>query len=79
LQGYITVNELINDSTTAYFSPTFSEWGQVIAYGAAMDIFADRGDSEGQASAYTNLKRFENVALARYVQQYQSQRAVQRF
>lgn len=76
LQGYINPNQLTISPVT---SPTLIEWGQVIAYGASMDIYADRGDSDGQATAYANLKRFENVALGRYVQQMQSQRPSPRF
>jgi hypothetical protein len=79
MQGYILPNTLVNTVDDVNYSPTFNEWGQVIAYGAAMDIFADRGDSDGQAQCYANLKRFENVALARYIQQFESQRPAPKF
>jgi hypothetical protein len=82
LQGYINPLALVNDSDPAFssvYQPTFIEWGPCLAYGASMEIFADRGDTDGQTVCYNNLKRFEAVALARYVQQMQSQRPLPRF
>lgn len=79
MQGYMIPNMLVNNFESAYYTPTFNEWGQVIAFGAAMDIFADRGDTAGQATCQANLKRYEDVALARYVQQFESQRPMPRF
>lgn len=75
MQGYINPTQLVNNADT----PTFPEWGQLLAYGASLDIFSDRGDLQKYNETYPLLKRFENVALGRTVQQYQSQQSVPRF
>lgn len=75
MQGYIVVTQLTSSGDT----PIFSEWGQLIAYGASFEIFQDRGDTGSANECYTVLKRYENVALARGVQDYQSQQSVPRF
>lgn len=75
MQGYINQIEL----TLVGDQPLFSEWGQLIAYGAALDIFLDRGDRVAYEQYLPILKRYENVALARYVQQFESQQSVPRF
>ena len=75
LQGYVTTTQLIADGD----SPVFSEWGQLIAYGASLDIFSDRGDVGSYGIYYPIFKRYENVALARTVQQYDAQQSVPRF
>lgn len=76
LQGYINQVQLdlINDT-----SPLQTEWGILIAYGASVEIFADRGDNQAYASTYQIMKRYENVALARTVQQYEASQSVPRF
>lgn len=75
LEGFINPTELSNDSDI----PSLQEWGQLIAYGAAMDIFADRGDTNSRAEVYDLYLRFERVALGRYVQQLDSTRPIPRF
>jgi hypothetical protein len=75
MQGYINPTVLSSLSDT----PMQQEWGQVIAYGAALDIFADRGDLQKYAEYSNLLKRFENVALARTIQQFQAEQSVPRF
>lgn len=75
MQGYVKPLELSSNSQT----PTLQEWGQLIAYGASLDIFADRGDMENYNRYYPILKRFENIALARTIQQYQAEQSVERF
>lgn len=75
MQGYVKPLELDD----AADSPTLIEWGQLIAYGAALDIFSDRGDLENYNRYFDLLKRFENVALARTVQQFQAEQSVERF
>lgn len=75
LQGYINQTQLSAGSDT----PLQGEWGLCIAYGAALEIFADRGDLGAYNNNYPLLKRYENVALARTVQQYSSQQSVPRF
>lgn len=75
MQGYINPLALLQNADT----PTLQEWGPLIAYGASLDIFADRGDLENYNRYYPILKRYENVALARSVQQMQAEQSVERF
>lgn len=75
MQGYVSQTQLSSSSP----SPVFSEWGELIAFGAALEIFLDRGDLVAYANFYPILKRYENVALARTVQQYDAQQSVPRF
>jgi len=75
MQGYLKPIALNNASDT----PTLQEWGQLIAYGGALDRFSDTGDLENYNRYYPILKRFENVALARTIQQYQAEQSVERF
>ena len=74
MQGYIKPIALVSGET-----PTLEEWGQLIAYGASLDIFSDRGDLDNYNRYYPILKRFENIALARTIQQYQAEQSVERF
>ena len=75
MQGYVNQIQLTGDAST----PLSTEWGQLIAYGASLDIFADRGDLVAYNNTYPIFKRYENVALGRTVQQYDSSQAVPRF
>lgn len=75
MQGYINPTQLTSTSDT----PLQQEWGQLIAYGASLDIFSDRGDLVSYQEYYPLLKRYENVALARTVQQYQAEQTIPRF
>lgn len=75
MQGYIKPVGLTNLSDT----PLQIEWGPVIAYGAALEIFADRGDEASYESYFPIFKRFENVALGRTVEELRSQQSVPRF
>jgi hypothetical protein len=77
MQGYInqTQFDVTNQSTT----PLQTEWGQLIAYGASLEIFSDRGDLVAYNNNYPILKRYENVALGRTVQQYEASQSVPRF
>lgn len=77
LQGYI--NQVQLDSNNPGDTPLQTEWGQLIAYGAALEIYSDRGDLQAYAETYNLLKRYENVALARTVQQYEASQSVPRF
>jgi hypothetical protein len=75
MQGYINQIQLVNTTD----SPLQTEWGELIGYGAAIQIFSRRGDL-GQVNAYYPLlKRYENIALGRYVQQLESAQSVPRF
>lgn len=75
MQGYIQPEELTNLTDT----PTQAEWGQLIAYGAALDIFSSRGDNDNYERYYPIFKRFENVALGRTIQQLTAEQSVPRF
>lgn len=75
MQGYINPTSLLLAGDT----PMLPEWGQVIAYGAALDIFSDRGSLEQYNTYYPILKRFENVALGRTIQQFQAEQSMPRF
>lgn len=75
MQGFILPNQLVNDDDT----PAQPEWGPLIAYGAALDIFSDRGDQSNYDMIYPVFKRYENVALSRSIQQYTAQQSVPRF
>ena len=75
MQGYIQPTQLLAGSDIA-IQP---ELGPLIAYGAALQIFEDRQDKVKQDEAYQNLKRYENVALARTVQQFQGEQSIPRF
>lgn len=75
LQGFITQVQM----TTEGSSPLFSEWGELIAIGAALDILLDRGDLTSYNNMYPIFKRYENVALGRYVQQFENAQSVPRF
>lgn len=77
LQGYI--NQVQLDVNNLGGSPLQTEWGQLIAYGAALEIYSDRGDLQAYGETYQLLKRYENVALARTVQQYEASQSVPRF
>ena len=74
LQGYVEPNALVAGST-----PLQEEWGPLIAYGAALEIFSDRGDMENYERYYQIFKRFENVALGRTIQQLSAEQSVGRF
>lgn len=75
MQGYVKPTTLTNDSDT----PLQAEWGPLIAYGASVEIFSDRGDVENVDRYFPIFKRFENVALGRTIQQYTSEQSVPRF
>lgn len=75
MQGFILPDLLVNDSDI----PAQAEWGPLIAYGAALDLFQDRGDTENYDRYYPVFKRYENVALSRTIQEYTNQQSVPRF
>jgi hypothetical protein len=75
MQGFIIPVTLVNDADT----PPQQEWGPLIAYGASLDIFSDRGDLENYERYYPIMKRWENVALSRTIQQYTPMQSVGRF
>ena len=75
MQGYVNPTPLAKPGDL----PSLPEWGPLIAYGAALDIFSDRGDVETYDRYYPIFKRYENIALARTVQQFQAEQSVERF
>lgn len=75
MQGFINPTGLTSGSDL----PSQPEWGPLIAYGAALEIFSDRGDNDNLERYTPMLKRYENVALGRTIQQYTSEQSVPRF
>ncbi len=75
MQGFINPVQLALPADT----PVLPEWGPCISYGMAVEIFNDRGDDANAKLAYGNLKRYENIALARTIQQYTPMQGVGRF
>ncbi len=75
LQGYIVQTQLSTTGST----PLQTEWGQLIAYGAALEIYSDRGDLVAYNQTFPIFKRYENVALGRFVQQLDNVQSVPRF
>jgi hypothetical protein len=75
MQGYIKPTSLSDDADT----PLQEEWGPLIAYGASLEIFNDRGDEESYNSYFSVFKRYENVALGRTIQQLTAEQSVPRF
>lgn len=75
LQGYIKPTGLTADTDT----PLQEEWGWVIAYGVALEVFSDRGDLDNYDRYYPIFKRYENVALGRTTQQLSAEQSVPRF
>lgn len=75
MQGYIKPTTLSSDSDV----PLQEEWGPLIAYGAALEIFSDRGDEASYESYFPIFKRWENIALGRTVEELRSQQSVPRF
>lgn len=75
MQGYITPTALTLDADT----PLQLEWGPLIAYGAALEVFSDSGDNDNIDRYYPIFKRFENIALGRTIQQLTAEQSVPRF
>ncbi len=75
MQGYIEPNLLAG----ANDAPLQPEWGPVIVYNAALEVFSDTGDTENYDRYYPIFKRYENVALGRTIQQLTSEQSVPRF
>ena len=75
MQGFVLPAQLVTDQDT----PAQPEWGPLYAYGAALEFFADRGDTENYDRYYPILKKFENIALSRTIQQYTPEQGVPRF
>lgn len=79
LQGYIVQNQLTSVTPGTTDTPLQTEWGVLIAYGASLEIFSDRGDIGAYNTYYPILKRYENVALGRFVQQLEVSQSIPRF
>jgi len=75
LEGFINPQPLDITVSNPAGKPTLQEWGQCIAYGAAFDLFMDRGDQVAAQNIWNVLKRFETVALGRTLQQYLNMRS----
>ena len=78
LQGFISQIAL-DAAANPNQVPLQTEWGQLIAYGAALEILSDRGDLVAYNNYYPLFKRYENVALGRFVEQFSNAQSVPRF
>lgn len=75
MQGFIVPDSLDDDSDI----PLQEEWGPVIAYGTALEIFSDRSDMGSYSEIFPVYKKFEAVAMSRTLEQFSSQQSVPRF
>jgi hypothetical protein len=75
MQGFIFPQQLVNATDT----PAQQEWGPLIAYGASIEIFMDRGDTVNAEKYLPYLKRQEAVALSRTIAQYTPMQSLPRF
>jgi len=75
MQGFVEQSQF----TSLTGQPTFGEWGQLIAYGASLEVLSDRGDLVAYNNLFPIFKRYENVALGRFVQQFDAVQSVPRF
>jgi len=75
MQGFVFPPSFDSDDDL----PMQPEWGPLIAYGAALEVFSDRGDTENYEKYYPFFKRQETVALSRTIQQYTAEQGVPRF
>lgn len=75
MQGFVTTTQLADPADT----PIFTEWGELLALGASLEIFMDRGDLVAYNNMMPVFKRYENVALGRYVEQFNNSQSVPRF
>jgi len=75
MQGFVTTTQLDEPGNT----PVFTEWGELLAIGASLEIFIDRGDLVAYNNLMPMFKRYENVALGRYVEQFTNSQSVPRF
>lgn len=60
---------------TANSSPEFTEWCNLIAYGAALKIFIEDADWEEYKNMYSIFKEQLNLAQRRALKQLATQRA----
>jgi hypothetical protein len=75
MQGYVIPKPLVLETDT----PLQAEWGAYLAYAMSLEIFSDRGDMDNYDRYYPVLKRYENIALSRTIQQLTSEQSVGRF
>jgi len=75
MQGFVATTQLSTPAST----PIFTEWGELIAIGASLDIFLDRGDLVAYNNLMPMFKRYENVALGRYIENFTNAQSVPRF
>jgi hypothetical protein len=61
---------LLNTTDT----PSFTEWWQLIAYGAALKIFIDQSDMEQYSQLYPIFQEQINLAMRRALKQLSNQR-----
>ena len=75
MRAYSVVAELVNATDT----PDLSEWGPMIAYGSARDIFSDYGELDAYAETTQLYKEQKNYVLTRTCQDLLNTRAAPNF
>lgn len=75
MKAYSIVSEL----TSATDTPDLSEWGPIIAYGAARDIFTDYGELDAYAQTTALYKEQKNYVLTRTCQTLLNTRSTPNF
>lgn len=75
MKAYSVVREL----TSATDTPDLSEWGPMIAYGAARDIFSDYGELDAYAETTQLYKEQKNYVLTRTCQDLLNTRSTPNF
>jgi len=75
MRAYSVVSALVNATDT----PDLSEWGPMIAYGAARDIFSDYGELDAYAETTELYKEQKNYVLTRTCQDLLNTRAAPNF
>ena len=75
MKAYAVVSSLINATDT----PDLSEWGPMIAYGAARDIFSDYGELDAYAETTQLYKEQKSYVLTRTCQDLLNTRSTPNF
>lgn len=69
-RAYIMPTALLAQTT----SPLLDQWGYVIAYGASLEIFRQRGQLDQKSVYQPEYEKYLDLALSRSSQQYSQQR-----
>jgi hypothetical protein len=70
---------VVSDLTASTDTPDLNEWGPMIAYGAARDIFADFNELDAYAETTALYKEQKNYVLTRTCQDLLNTRSTPNF